>query len=316
MRASRSLALALAALLVPAVFALATSASRSADANGVADAPIELARIRAHFDSVLTELAARDLSALTAAQRENRSGLVTTLAAYRDRGVFPHNYDFPGQAVPYFVDRKTGTLCAVAHLLESTGHRGVVDRVARADNNVWVAQLAGDVEFESWLDEQGVTLDEAARIQVPYIGDGGRLPAPVPIPSGPPPETKSTTALHRSAPFIGAGAIATALWNAYGNTDGHRRSGAVLGLASGLATAGVGVAMLSRSDASPGAGAASALVGTVGVAVASRVLFNRHRSFATQRGADKARAEETTTVTPLVSASNGGSAGVSVSIRF
>ena len=309
MRATRSLAFA--ALVVLPALALAPLGTRSTRADSVADSPVEVARIRAHFDSVLTELAARDLSALTVAQRENRRALMTTLTAYRGRGVFPHNYDFPGEAVPYFVDRKTGTLCAVAHLLESTGRRDIVDRVARADNTVWVPALAGDVEFESWLAANGITLDEAARIQVPYVG-----PDPLPTPGYRDLESASTKALHRTAPFIGAGAIAAALWNAYGNTDGRHRSGAVLGLASGLATAGVGVAMLSRSDASPGAGAASALVGTIGVAVASRVLFNRHRSLAAKRNADKVHAEATTTVTPLVNAAHGGSAGLSVSIRF
>src|SRR5215207_3379955 len=116
----------------------------------------EVSRIRAHFDSVLTELAHRDVATLSASQRGNRARLMTTLAAYRDRGVFPHNYDFADRAVPYFIDRKTGTRCAVAHLLESTGRRDVVDRVARMNNNVWVAELASDTALASWLDANGI----------------------------------------------------------------------------------------------------------------------------------------------------------------
>ena len=38
------------------------------------------------------------------------------LAAYRDRGLFPHNHDFGDAWTPYFVDHR-GVLCAVAHLL-------------------------------------------------------------------------------------------------------------------------------------------------------------------------------------------------------
>ena len=60
----------------------------------------EVTRIRAHFDSVLTELTSRDVSSLSASQRSNRARLTMTLANYRERGVFPHNYDFPGQAIP------------------------------------------------------------------------------------------------------------------------------------------------------------------------------------------------------------------------
>ncbi|HTE43613.1 MAG TPA: hypothetical protein VK636_00105, partial [Gemmatimonadaceae bacterium] len=119
-----------------------------------------------HFDSVLTELSGRDIGALTATQRSNRGTLVRELAAYSRRGVFPHNYDFPGRAVPYFVDRKTGTLCAVGNLLAFTGRRDVVDRVARANNNVWVDQLSADTAFAAWLDANGLTLHEAARIQL------------------------------------------------------------------------------------------------------------------------------------------------------
>ena len=52
---------------------------------------LEVRRIRAHFDSVLAELPARDGSALTAAQRERRAALLAALRAYRDRGEFPHN---------------------------------------------------------------------------------------------------------------------------------------------------------------------------------------------------------------------------------
>ena len=114
----------------------------SANARERNGAAAEVQRIRAHFDSVLTELVLRDASSLTEAQRTERAALVATLRAYRDRGVFPHNYDFPDRATPNFVDRKTGTLCAVAHLLASTGRRDIVDRVARMDNNVLVAQLA------------------------------------------------------------------------------------------------------------------------------------------------------------------------------
>ena len=77
-------------------------------------------------------------------------------------------------AVPYFVDRKTGTLCAVGFLLASTGRADIVDRVAGVNNNVYVAELAGDTAFTAWLVEQGITLDEAARIQVPYWGDESR----------------------------------------------------------------------------------------------------------------------------------------------
>src|SRR5512140_2947998 len=117
MRLNRSVvaaALAVASLVLVAGKGRATPASLDRDAT-------EVHRIRVHFDSVLAGLGRRDLSGLSTEQRSRRASLMTTLRAYQARGVFPHNYDFPGRATPYFVDRKTGTLCAVAHLLASTG---------------------------------------------------------------------------------------------------------------------------------------------------------------------------------------------------
>src|SRR4051812_26273073 len=75
----------------------------------------EIARIQQHFDSVLVELGQRDTRSLSKSAASNRAELVAELHRYRDQGAFPHNYDFPGEAVPYFVDRETGVLCAVAN---------------------------------------------------------------------------------------------------------------------------------------------------------------------------------------------------------
>ena len=160
--------LVIATALTLVTLAAATATGRATTAPLRFDGRGGVHRIRTHFDSVLTGLGSRDLTALTQEQRARRASLMTTLRAYQARGVFPHNYDFPGQDVPYFVDRKTGTLCAVAHLLASTGRRDIVDRVARANNNVLVPQLAGDSAFTHWLSDNGITLDEAAFIQVPY----------------------------------------------------------------------------------------------------------------------------------------------------
>lgn len=150
------------ALIVPLAFGTPvppTDAERAEDA-----------RIQRHFDGALALLAQRDVSELTTDQRARRLALTGVLRAYRARGVFPRNYDFPGAAMPYFIDRRSGVLCAVAHLMESTGRRDLVELVAEAANNVWVPELASNASFSAWLDENGLTLDEAARIQVPYMG--------------------------------------------------------------------------------------------------------------------------------------------------
>ena len=89
------------------------------------------------------------------------------LHAYWTTGVFPHNHDFPGERRPYFVDRH-GTRCAMAYLIEHAGGAALVHRVAATANNARVQELAGDPELVAWLDRNGMTADEAARVQPSY----------------------------------------------------------------------------------------------------------------------------------------------------
>ena len=264
----------------------------------------EVARIRAHFDSVLAVLPSRDVAALTAAQQSNRATLLQTLRGYRDAGVFPHNYDFPEVATPYFVDRKTGTLCAVAYLMESTGRRDIVDRVARADNNVRVHQLAGDTAFNAWLAAHGLTLDEAAWIQVPYVTDETPMAS-----------VGSRDPMYNMASTLStAGATTLGLVNALGNRDGHGRLRNFAGMTAGALSLGVGVAGLASSNASPLA-AASLVTGGLSMYVSTRG-FLRHRELQVVRRETERARSASTTISPIVPVGGTRTTGVSVAIRF
>jgi hypothetical protein len=283
---------AAAAFVVVLTYALSAGAEPS-------ESP-EVRRIRSHFDSVLAELSERDTRDLTAVQRAHRASVTETLKRYKDRGVFPNNYDFPGQPTPYFVDRKTGTLCAVAHLLESAGRRDIVDRVARANNNVWVAELAGDSALGTWLAANGLTLDEAARIQVPYDF------APVPIEQAAAPASR----FQRMSGVALSGASAVTLLNAWSNRDGHGRIRNVLGIASGVASTSVGVMMLSDRPAQPSMGIANVAVGALSAYLSTRGVFRHRQLVSAEREAQRARLN----VAPVVSSTEG--AGVAISLRF
>lgn len=267
----------------------------------------KIARIHAHFDSVLIELRAGDVAHPGVDQRLRRSALIATLASYDARGVFPNNYDFPERLTPYFVDRKTGTRCAVAHLLESTGRADIVNRVARVQNNVWVAELAGDTAVAAWLEKQGITLAEAARIQVPY--DGG--------PSG-----TAVVALSATAVTAAASALGTTLWNASANRDGHSRFGNVLGLTSGVLTTALGTAFAQTTDTrgQRNIGMATAAVGGLSVALATRSLRHRGRTLAAQREAARAREPRrgatNASVVPIIPMGTNPGTGLAVQIRF
>src|SRR2546426_9539915 len=157
--------------------ALVAAASYSPRADFAAAEP---ARIRAHLDSVERELRAKDVSPLTPTQRAARLRNLAILHVYWIRGVFPQNTDFPGQRVPYFIDRY-GTRCAMAYLIEQSGGGDFVARVAATNNNARIPELKHDAELVAWLAENGLTLAEAAWIQPSYDGcELGYCPTPVP----------------------------------------------------------------------------------------------------------------------------------------
>jgi len=268
----------------------------------------EFTRIRTHFDSVWSELAARDLGALTAAQRDRRRALTAELRAYRDRGLFPHNYDFPGRSVPYFVDRKTGTLCAVANLLAATGRRDIVDRVARVYNNVWVAELSGDTAFTSWLDANGLTLAEAARIQVPYAR---------PVSSG---EVARQVSFAVIAPVALAGALVTAPWNAFANGDGHHTRVSAIGMGAGVLAGTAGGLLLSVPGLNSGAqevGVATIGVGAFSMAASAHAMFRRHSTMVAKREAEeRARTASASMTLLIVQQSGKRRVGAMLELRF
>ena len=136
----------------------------------------EVTRVQEHLDGALRLIAARDHSVLSEAQRTRRDALVQTLRAYRDAGRFPINRHFPGQQLPYFRDSETGVLCAVGFLLASTERHELIEEIVATDNHVRVRGLAGHAEFRRWLEEHGLLLEEAARIQ-PAYGNPGPTPA-------------------------------------------------------------------------------------------------------------------------------------------
>lgn len=280
-------------------------------ARGGAAERAETARIHAHFDSVLVELHARDVSGLSAVQRARRGQLIRALDLYRQRGKFPHNYDFPGKQVPYFVDRETGTLCAVANLLAVTGRRDIVDRVASVNNNVWVVQLARDTAFTTWLDAHGLTLGEAARIQVPY-GMTGLNRETMGVPNA---------AYIAALPIAVGAAAVTGIWNSAGNADGHRRVVSWTGVATGALALGAGAVLYAQRgdmpEGVPAFAATSAAVGGVSVLLSAQSI-RRHRRIVAEREAAQRALVAEATFAPIVGGltESHPTFGASLSLRF
>jgi hypothetical protein len=127
----------------------------------------ERMRIDTHLVRTARALRASAPSGLSQEQREARRETIEWLDEYRSAGVFPHNHEHPSGRTPVFVDPH-GTPCAVGYLMLRSGERELVARIAGADNLVRVPDLQDDERVVAWLEERGITLDEAARIQPTY----------------------------------------------------------------------------------------------------------------------------------------------------
>jgi hypothetical protein len=223
----------------------------------------ERIRIQAHFDSVLAELRATDIRRLDGGRRQRRAQLVDVLEAYRDRGIFPHNYDRPEAPTPTFVDSKTSVRCAVAHLVDYTGRGDIVTRVAAANNRVYVMELGTDTAFTAWLDHHGLTLPEAARIQVPYAYDNG----PMGLSSG---------GVDALAVMMTGGSVLVGGANLFANSSGKHKLLSVAGISVGALTSAAGVASLQDQGTAAFVGPMAMTVGAV-TAIYGATRMIRHR---------------------------------------
>lgn len=125
----------------------------------------ETARIRAHLEGALAEVSAQAPD-LTPAQQAARVQALADLRAYIAAEDYPTNDVLP-ERTPIFVDR-FGARCAMAALIEASGHAALVERIARDHLYARIADLGGDPELARWLSDHGLTLAEAARIQPGY----------------------------------------------------------------------------------------------------------------------------------------------------
>jgi hypothetical protein len=207
-----------AAAVAVAILAVAAGVTAPPDRDAEVD------RIRAHLAAVVAELEAADVSALTPEQRAARARHIAVLREYREIGVFPHNHVLPGRRTPVFVDEH-GTHCAVGYLLARDGRHDLVERIRVARNTATVAQLADDPDLVAWLEQAGLTLPEAARIQPWYDYD------PSPEPSQRERSTAYTTASLVGA-GLGGGMIA---WNLLAGRDAAHTLPGVLGVGVGIA---------------------------------------------------------------------------------
>jgi len=123
-------------------------------------------RIQLHLSYVEQQLRAQSTGHLSERQQANREKVLDLLHEYWMNGIFPSNYDYPGERRPCFID-KNGNICAVGYLIEKTA--GI--EVARAINEKHQYDFLLDMNepvIEEWAAEHGLTVEECAMIQPAY----------------------------------------------------------------------------------------------------------------------------------------------------
>lgn len=220
----------------------------------------EDARLDAHFRDVLVTLSRSDVSELTPESRLTRERMIVALREYAADGVFPRNEGHARRRTPVFVDRH-GTRCAMAHLIERSGHGALVARIAASANLATISTLAADRELATWLQRSGLSVAEASMIQPSY---------------GPPSERSNPRENHRpddnlmhtsalTTAFLGGAAAMLNLSTR--RPDHERRQVAALGIIVGGAGLGVGMADWTSDGHLRGSGYFQLVAGTCSVAM-------------------------------------------------
>jgi hypothetical protein len=254
-----------AAAGIAVVIAVTAASSRRIAAH---ENPAEIARLRAHFDSVLRELRAADVTHLSASQTTARATLIARLEEYSAAGRFPHNHVRPGELVPVFRDEHR-TLCAMGFLIASTGRADIVEHVTGTNNLVYIRELAGNAALRRWLDSTGLTLAEAGRIQPQY--EGG------PCFCVPEPKLVEADVARTNYAIVSAGGTAVsgaAMFLNLANVASRHKLGTWLGFAAGGAQMVYGGYAVQKHDSRSGMGVANIAIGGASAAIAAWRMRN------------------------------------------
>lgn len=97
---------------------------------------------------------------------KNRARHLDQLHAYWKAGVFPRNEELP--IIGNIWRDSNGHLCAAANLIHLDGYGELVDRTAKENNFIRLADVR-EGDLHEWILQSGFTQEEVAMIQAPYI---------------------------------------------------------------------------------------------------------------------------------------------------
>jgi hypothetical protein len=122
---------------------------------------------------------AMDRVKLRAVLAERRAANLALFRAYRNGGVYPHNFISDGKLNVWMDDE--GRLCAAATIIANSGNVDLAMSVPADDNFLRLADVT-DGPLMDWMLTSGFTQDEIAAIQEPFMGRMEPMPMPEPEP--------------------------------------------------------------------------------------------------------------------------------------
>ena len=122
-------------------------------------------RIREHLRRAESALRNTDYD-LSPERQRRRERHLDRLAAYRERGEFPTNRT-EAERVPLFVG-DDGTPCAMAYLIRKDGREDLVEAVTTTEPTARIEELPDGHPVVEWVEANGLTRAEAARVQPTY----------------------------------------------------------------------------------------------------------------------------------------------------
>lgn len=127
----------------------------------------EVERIQCHFTEVINVLKNRNVDNLSKDQRIAREAIIDQLSEYMAQGNFPKNLHF-NERTPVFKDQEH-TSCAVAYLMEKSGHNELVEDIISNLNFSLIKDIAIEINgVDTWAKNSGLLLEELNLIQPSY----------------------------------------------------------------------------------------------------------------------------------------------------
>lgn len=123
-------------------------------------------RIRNHLRNTEITMREKDCSHLTDELKKSREDKIKLLHEYWVRGNYPLNTGFPQERLPFIKD-EFDTPCAMAYIIEESGNKELAKLLHKQNNNIFIKDV-NDGPLIDWINESGITKEEACQIQPTY----------------------------------------------------------------------------------------------------------------------------------------------------